>query len=544
MGSGVEYVGGRARKRVDSIDDEVGFDGLPAPLLTLGEAGVVRANRAACSELGRSREELVGDGLVSSLRPENRAELRQVLDRAGGRGAGMQRLTVQRPNESEADEFFELRIDLSTALPVEVSVIDTTEVHRLDAAVAALGNATIAIDSSLRLVWRPFGDVTRHGVADEQVLGARVLEWAHPDELPLLLEQMGMMLHEPGRKQSGVFRMRHPYIEGGWLRTRLTAVNCTKDPALRAVLVRTEDVLPVDVVEDITGTTGPFHSLAESAPVGIVVTDRRGAVLYRNELAGELLDLDHDIVGRTDWLSHLGSQTVDELGRALTQAREDLVQRTAVVPIERHGTRSRFVRIDAMPQLDEQGRAFGVVATLLDVTSETEARTALSEARDRLWHLATHDSLTNLANRVLFRERLERALAGQAKGDRVIALLYCDLNRFKDVNDRLGHGIGDLVLKIVAQRLSGVVRGSDLVGRYGGDEFLVLCQGFSDRSDVQLLAQRLVEAVEAPIRIDNEQVAVGMTVGVAVATGGVTADDLISEGDRNMYEAKAAGSSA
>jgi diguanylate cyclase (GGDEF)-like protein len=518
------------------VEAIVGIDRLPAPLLQFGPSGVVHANHAACEELRRSEEHLLGRGFVDSLLPENAAELALILGQPDGGG---HRLTVQRPHEGAADDFFELRIDPSE--PVTAAVTDVTELHRLDAAIAALGNATVTIDSESNLMWRPFGNARRYGVTDQDVLGARVLEWAHPEELPFLLEQFGRLLREPGRKESDVIRMRHPHIEGGWLRTRLTAVNCLKDPALRAVVLRTEDAAPVDMVEDITITTGPFRSLAEVAPVGILVADRNGAALYHNELARELLELDYDVVGRTDWLSHLGSDTVDQLEGVLNRARKDLVPGSVVISIERGASRPRFVRVDAVPQLDETGRAFGMVATLLDVTSETEARAALSEARDRLWHLATHDPLTSLANRVLFRERLERALAERAGGDHGVALLYCDLNGFKSVNDRFGHAFGDLVLKIVAQRLSGVVRGSDLVGRYGGDEFLVLCRGSTDTSEVEALTTRLIEAVSAPIRVDDEDVEIGMTVGVAVATGPTRVDDLIGEADRNMYASKAAG---
>ncbi len=522
----------RVHRGVEAVVD---IEQLPAPLLLFGPSGVLRANRAACDELGRTEDELLGDGFLESLRPENAAEFSLVLEQRDG---AVHRLTAQRPHETAADDFFDLRVD--TSEPVTVAVTDVTEQHRLDAAIAALANATVTIDGESNLVWRPFGNARRYGVSDQEVRGARVLEWVHPEELPFLLEQFGRLLREPGRKQTELIRMRHPYIEGGWLRTRLTAVNCLKDPALRAVVLRTEDSAPVDVVEDVTSTTGPFRSLAESAPVGIVVADRNGVALYRNELARELLGLDNDIVGRTDWLSHLGSDTADELERVLVRARRDLMRGTAVVSLERGDGRQRFIRVDAVPQLDEAGQPFGIVATLLDVTSETEARVALSEARDRLWHLATHDPLTSLANRVLFRERLERALVDQSAGELKVALLYCDLDGFKAVNDRLGHAFGDLVLKVVAQRLAGEVRSSDLVGRYGGDEFLVLCRGFTDRSEVEALADRLVEAVSAPIRVDDQDVEIGVTVGIAVSAGPSTVDDLIVEADRNMYRRKVA----
>ena len=511
---------------------------LPAPILVFEDGRVVVVNTAAAAEIGRPANELIERRFQLGLQPDSARELETALVKVGEPGASSLRLTVRQPCDRGGNRYFEIRLQPGEVGRVTAFVSEVTETHRLDAAVAALASSTVAIDTSANLVWRPFGNAGRFGVADEDAIGVKVMEWLHPEELPHILELFARIIEEPGLKLTEIIRMRHPYVTDGWLVTRISAVNCLENPALGAIVVRAEDAAPVDLVDDLTHTTGRFSSLAEATPVGIVVTDLAGAVLYCNELARQLLGYERDLIGRTDWLTGLRSEAADALERVLTEAREDQHHGTLVVSLERAGAGPRWLRVDAVPQVDEQGRSCGLIASLLDVTNETETRQQLAEAQDRLWHLATHDPLTNLANRVLFIDRVEDALELRTGDSPGVALLYCDLDGFKPVNDRFGHSVGDKVLRIVAERLSDVVRASDVVGRFGGDEFLVLCQGFGSEAEVGALADRLVEVVKQPIEVEGQVIRVGMTVGVAYASDASEVDELISSADRAMYSRK------
>jgi diguanylate cyclase (GGDEF)-like protein/PAS domain S-box-containing protein len=508
------------------------IDALPAPLLVFESDALVDANAAATTELGAAAADLLGGGFAATLRPASADELAVVL--AAGSAS---RLTVRRQGPTAGDEYFELRVAARVHDRTVVLITDVTELHRLDAAVAALGNATVALDASAQMVWRPFGNQARFGVSDDEALGAQALGWIHPDELPHMLETFTRLLAQPGERSTELIRMRHPYVEDGWLMSRVTGVNRLDDPAMGAIVVRTEDAAPVDLVEDITHTTGPFRSLGEAAPVGIIVIDRVGTVLYRNELASRLLGLDGDELG-PGWVARVRSSSTAELDALLAAALRG--QRgTRLLAVEHRSVPEPvWLRIDVMPQLDEHERTFGLIATLLDVTSETEARRQLAEAQERLWHLATHDPLTGLPNRVLFLERLEDELARRDGLRRPVALLYCDLDGFKPVNDRLGHGVGDAVLRVVAERMAANVRDSDLVCRFGGDEFLVLCSGFDETREVEALAARLARAVGEPMKVGSEVVQVGITVGIAHADEHDLVDDLITAADDAMYASK------
>jgi diguanylate cyclase (GGDEF)-like protein len=157
-----------------------------------------------------------------------------------------------------------------------------------------------------------------------------------------------------------------------------------------------------------------------------------------------------------------------------------------------------------------------------------------------LRHTASHDTLTGLANRAVFFQRLQDTLDDPASGPH-IGVLYIDLDGFKPVNDRLGHGVGDVVLREVGRRLASVVRDTDLVARIGGDEFTVLCPDIPHAGVLEDLAERLVSVVRAPIAIGDQEVSVGASVGVAMAEpASCSIDVLIDAADRALYRVKGA----
>jgi diguanylate cyclase (GGDEF)-like protein len=156
-------------------------------------------------------------------------------------------------------------------------------------------------------------------------------------------------------------------------------------------------------------------------------------------------------------------------------------------------------------------------------------------------HQALHDSLTGLPNRVLFLDRLQHSLERSVRHGESAAVLFIDLDRFKTVNDSLGHAVGDEVLKAVADRLRRCVRAEDTAARLGGDEFAVLAESLEDRRHVALLAERIIEALELPVTIDGREVM--LTASVGIALGSRPDDDLLRNADVAMYRAKKAGGS-
>ena len=173
-----------------------------------------------------------------------------------------------------------------------------------------------------------------------------------------------------------------------------------------------------------------------------------------------------------------------------------------------------------------------------------QAASALQRARllETVRHQATHDTLTGLPNRALFRERLLAALPSAAAGAH-LSVLFCDLDHFKQVNDALGHAAGDELLRQVAARLRAVIRPCDTVGRLSGDEFAIILPALLDPADAHGLATRVEECFAEPFRLEGREVAVGTSVGVAVHEPGTTAEDLMKQADAAMYRHKQGGRS-
>ena len=177
----------------------------------------------------------------------------------------------------------------------------------------------------------------------------------------------------------------------------------------------------------------------------------------------------------------------------------------------------------------------GSVVILEDVTES-------KRAQERITHLARYDDLTGLANRNQFRERINGMLAAMHKGKNHIAIHLIDLDRFKTINDTLGHPIGDKLLKEVASRLKTVIRPGDMITRFGGDEFVVLQVGTERYQDAKWLAQRLARTLKDPFEIDGHRIDIGASIGIAMAPmDGVDADQLLKKADMALYAAKNGG---
>jgi diguanylate cyclase (GGDEF)-like protein len=157
---------------------------------------------------------------------------------------------------------------------------------------------------------------------------------------------------------------------------------------------------------------------------------------------------------------------------------------------------------------------------------------------DRLRHLAGHDALTGVANRAEFRDRLAKALA---IGERDVAVAFCDLDDFKPINDSYGHHVGDAVLVEVAARLRACLRTGDELARVGGDEFTVLLRNVPDEAAARHVADRLLAALGDPFDVEGAKADIGLSVGIALAETGTTADALVDRADEALYAVKRAG---
>jgi diguanylate cyclase (GGDEF)-like protein len=278
-----------------------------------------------------------------------------------------------------------------------------------------------------------------------------------------------------------------------------------------------------------------LEAAIENFPGGISLFDGELRLVLCNRGQRELLELPDALLAAGPTMEEMfrfnaargeyGPGDVEDL----VAERLELVERRVPHRYDRTRPNGRILEVRGLPLPDG-----GFVTTYLDVTDQRRDQAAVA-------HMAHHDVLTGLPNRLLFADRLKSAIAHVRRGG-MMALHYVDLDGFKPVNDRLGHAAGDELLILAARRLQASVRDSDTVALLGGDEFAVIQTLIRDPSDAERVGARLVETMAQPFRIGTGEVRIGASVGVALAMGcGVEAEALIESADRALYRAKGLG---
>ncbi|PLX84014.1 MAG: hypothetical protein C0617_09310 [Desulfuromonas sp.] len=202
----------------------------------------------------------------------------------------------------------------------------------------------------------------------------------------------------------------------------------------------------------------------------------------------------------------------------------------------------RIFELSASPLWNEDGTLKGIIEASREITDRLQVEEKLSENEKRLEYLAYHDPLTDLPNRLLFQDRLGQAMAKARRSTNQVALLFLDLDRFKNINDSLGHEIGDRLLQQVARRLQECVRETDTVARLGGDEFLVVLEEFEGLCPVAAVARRILRSLEQDIPVGNYQLYVTTSIGISLFPDhGQDVESLMKCADVAMYQAKDQG---
>ncbi|WP_412069161.1 putative bifunctional diguanylate cyclase/phosphodiesterase [Rubrivirga sp. IMCC43871] len=313
--------------------------------------------------------------------------------------------------------------------------------------------------------------------------------------------------------------------EGGWLLT-------TKMPLLGP----DGDVVGVvGVSRDVTAARAAearFRDLVEHSVVGTAIM-QDGCFVYVNP---RMADIFGYAEGEMHGLSVLSILHPDDRAMAAENLRRRVDGEVSVLTYTARGRRKdgRTIQLElAGVRVEHDGRP-AVIGTVNDITERHQVERVL-------YHQAHHDDLTGLPNRALFASRLEEAIA-EADRDGVFTVLFIDLDRFKVVNDSLGHSAGDRLLQEVATRIRGALRPGDTVARLGGDEFAVLLVEAPSPRHGEVVAARIQEALVATVRIDGHDLSVGASIGVVSSrTDHVSPDAILREADLAMYDVKGAG---
>ncbi len=280
-----------------------------------------------------------------------------------------------------------------------------------------------------------------------------------------------------------------------------------------------------------------------SDPIMVIATDHR--VIKMNRIAREQLMPGYakQEEPRCYQVSHASESPCsgDEHPCPLEQVQEN---GESVTVIHHHVTSKgrRIIELNASPLFDQEGKIHAVIEVARDITDRLQTEELLSENEKRLHHLAHHDSLTDLPNRLLFEDRLKQALSKARRNSKQVALFFLDLDHFKDINDNLGHDFGDLLLIDIANRLRSCVRESDTVARMGGDEFLVLLDEVDSLELVEIMAERICASLIHELNQGKYYQRVSASIGISLyPNDGTSGQELLRNADLAMYRAKNQG---
>lgn len=345
------------------------------------------------------------------------------------------------------------------------------------------------------------------------------------------------LLHESGR-----FEIEMQRLDGvhRWVSCSTSALHEDVDGA-HALIMLTDISIRRAAEAALRNSEARFRALVRSSSDVIVVTDHTGMIAYVSPSVSEVLGYEAGALQGTSPLALVHPDDLPEVqgkAQALWDARSgSLVVRCRVATAD-----GRYRSMEAaLTNLIDDDAVSGITITARDISEQLALQATLTFD-------ATHDPVTGLPNRRVFNDHLASELRSNAEG---LALLFADLDGFKAVNDTHGHDTGDELLRLVVARLQRAVRDGDVVVRYGGDEFAVLCPGLTTREGVEAVAARIVGALQAPFRAGGADVRVGVSIGIAVAPPGdreaatgssrATARALVADADAALYDAKRQG---
>jgi diguanylate cyclase (GGDEF)-like protein/PAS domain S-box-containing protein len=361
----------------------------------------------------------------------------------------------------------------------------------------------------------------------EQLVGTRSSDFVHPDDQE---RAIGTWMELLSRRCSQRIRLRHRRADGTWAWVELENEYVPAgDPADAVVVTTVSDVSDeMAAHEAVQQRERLLRRVAESLPVGILQLSADRELVYANSRLPALLGLPA-LTGVTELTAAVEEADRPALEAALGAALAGGPDAGLEVGVREAATGTRRVCAVSLVALGDREGAPGALLSLTDVTDSVRAREELT-AR------ATYDVLTGCHNRASTMAVLARAVR-----DAATAVVFVDLDRLKPVNDSLGHDAGDELLALTAQRLATVLRREDIVGRIGGDEFLVVCCGLGSPDSALAMGHRVREALTAPAVVAGRAVDVSASIGVAWAQPGSDVAALVKRADEAMYTSKQEG---
>jgi len=378
------------------------------------------------------------------------------------------------------------------------------------------------------LGWRP-----------EELIGRASTDFIHPEDQGSAITAWFAMLEHAD--EVGVWQGRYRTSDGSWKWIESTNANRLNDESNPAVIseMKPVTVARVSLAEALRAREQLLTRLSDALPIGVFQIDAARTLTFANDQL-------------TKVIGHSPSATIEAQFSAIDpddhqrflDAVDAVLNNQPIDELELHIVRSggdagaddRFCVVNMRPLTDATNRIAGAVGCVSDVTEQVRLRRQLEQR-------ANFDGLTSCLNRSAILDVLTASLNRSRITGHGVAVVFVDLCRFKEINDRYGHMAGDEILSLTANRLRSVVRDDDLVGRFGGDEFLVVCPQISGADGTRDIAERIHQALAGCVELGVGRVDIRASVGGAFTVRPISVDDLVAQADQAMYEAKRLGSS-
>jgi diguanylate cyclase (GGDEF)-like protein/PAS domain S-box-containing protein len=423
-----------------------------------------------------------------------------------------------------------------------IPALDTGD-RRFRALVENISDAIALLNADGTIAYSGISTTQTLGYEPGENVGRSAFDLVHPDERDGARERLGQILASPGARFAMAYRFLHR--DGTWRNIAGSAKNLLHEPSIRAIVLTYADVTERTRAEKaLSESEERYRSVVAALDEGIIVHDADTTITAMNESAASILGLARDqLLGRS--VLESGNHSIHEDGSpfppgdfpGIVALETGQTQRGVIMGVERR-EKVTWISINAQPLFrDGAERPYAVVSSFTDITERKRFEA-------RLMHAAHHDALTHLPNRVAFMDRLAHCFnrARRRKTHARFALLFLDLDRFKAVNDTLGHSAGDRLLVTIAKRLEQSLRPADIVARLAGDEFAILVDNVDEPADALSIASRIHDALAAPFVIRRR--AFTMTASIGVALGGHdygSPEELLRDADIAMYHAKREG---
>ena len=505
----------------------------------------IAVNDACCALVGMPREELVGSSTTQLHHPSDTSYGSQhatelfagrreaaTWERVFTRGDGapvpvLVYASLVRDAEGAPEAVVSYIQDLTLLRQAEQNLDRVTS--RYEALLGQAADWALLVDNEARLLYISPGAETAFGYRRTDVAGKVGFDFIHPDDRERATDAFAAVLAEPPVPQTVVVRTTTAAGDEVWVEIVIT--NRLDDPLIHGIVCNGRDVTSrIEAERMLRESEARFRAIAETAQEGILAAESDGRVLFANQKLAEILGRSVDAIYATPVPQLISPEDPSFIA---DQLRTRGSRGAEVYDIEYphpDGT-ARALRISVSPL--REGEIVGSLAMVSDLSD-------IKRVEEELRRRAVHDDLTGLPNRTLLMDRLEQALARQARRpDGGVAVMFVDLDNFKLVNDSWGHAVGDALLQKVADRLRQSIRDEDTVARFGGDEFVIICEGV-DETQAGELARRVVASLQDRFDVEGQTMYAGASVGIAVSPPS-SAGELLRFADAAMYDAKGRG---